>query len=210
MRLFLMINFLCLVYFHYPRPGSCDQASGESWVTEAVSAGEVCMEVEAVHEVQERWRSFPSPAQTEPQQLASAGNKTLLYDCCWAMLYAEVHNNDKLNICCRFCSHLPPRPQDRQLALLWRLLPQSPAASNRSWTCSPGLRLKYKTCTYKQLPHVLQMYNTEKAFRLLLFFPLPKQLTQINTANLLITNNLVCLSATLMSWVLLESVQQSI
>lgn len=45
---------------------------------------------------------------------------------------------------CRFFSHLPPRLQDRQLALLWRHLPQSPAASNRSWTCSPGTSLNRK------------------------------------------------------------------
>lgn len=67
------------VYFNDLRSGSCVEASGEGRAATTVSVGEVCVEVEAVHEVQERRRPFPSPAQTEPQQLVATGTQLRLF-----------------------------------------------------------------------------------------------------------------------------------
>lgn len=63
------------VYFNDCRSGSCVKASREGGAATTVSPGEVHVEVEAVHEVEERRRPLPSPAQTEPQQLVATGTQ---------------------------------------------------------------------------------------------------------------------------------------
>lgn len=140
------------IYFNDHRSGSCVKASGEGWAAATVSLGEVCVEMEAIHEIQKRWRPFPSPAQTEPQQLAATGKKWLrllqaLLGVCLLISFMSSHKiiDRQRYTCCRFFSHRPLRQPDRQLALLWRPWPQSPAASNRSWICWPGMSLKHLT-----------------------------------------------------------------